>query len=209
MPAETEQKAVPVAGAVVVSLYIAAQMLADVASLKIGLVAGLSVDMGTFIYPFTFTLRDVVHKTLGKKTARAVVFTAGAVNLVMASYLLLAAWAPEDPAWGRGAEFHAIFFPVWRIVLASIVAELAGELVDTEVYDWFVHRVTRAHKWLRVLVSNSVSLPLDSLLFSLGAFAFALPWEAVRDIFLVNVLVKFGATILGLPLIYIGRERDE
>ena len=51
---------------IVVSSYIGAQMLADIASLKIGVVAGLAVDMGTFIYPITFTLRDVAHKILGQ-----------------------------------------------------------------------------------------------------------------------------------------------
>ena len=55
---------------IVISGYIAAQMLSDIASLKIGVVGGLSVDMGTFIYPITFTLRDVVHKVLGKNNTR-------------------------------------------------------------------------------------------------------------------------------------------
>ena len=56
---------------VVVAAYIAAQMMADIASLKIGVVAGLAVDMGTFVYPVTFTLRDLVHKTLGKRNGPA------------------------------------------------------------------------------------------------------------------------------------------
>ena len=42
--------------AILVSVfYVAAQMMADIASLRIVLVAGFSVDAGTFIYPFTFT----------------------------------------------------------------------------------------------------------------------------------------------------------
>ena len=55
--------------------YIGAQMLADIASLKIGIVARLAVDMGTFIYPITFTLRDLVHKALGKRAAQVLVVT--------------------------------------------------------------------------------------------------------------------------------------
>ena len=57
----------------IAALYAGLQMLSDVASLKIGLVGGFAVDMGTFIYPFTFTLRDLAHKTLGKKNVRALV----------------------------------------------------------------------------------------------------------------------------------------
>jgi len=58
---------------VAVAAYAGAQVIADVTSLKIGIVADRSVDMGTFIYPITFTLRDVVHKLLGRQAARTIV----------------------------------------------------------------------------------------------------------------------------------------
>ena len=64
------------AGVVVIAAYIGAQMIADIGSLKIAMVAGFSVDGGTFIYPFTFTLRDMVHKLLGYRAARNVVVAA-------------------------------------------------------------------------------------------------------------------------------------
>lgn len=191
----------------VVSAYIAAQMLSDIASLKIGVVANLAVDMGTFIYPITFTLRDLAHKCLGRAVTRTLILTAGGVNLLMAAYLMWTASVPADPSWGLGEAFSAVLSPVWRIVTASILAEVASELADTEVYAWFVRRVTRRYQWMRVLVSNSVSVPVDNVIFALGAFAFALPWNVVWEIFLFNLLVKYGLTLLSLPLIYLAPER--
>lgn len=188
---------------IVVSAYIAAQMLSDIASLKIGLVFGLAVDMGTFIYPITFTLRDLVHKLLGKQNAQTLVITAGAVNLLMAGYLWWVARVPGDPNWGLSAEFSAILGPVWRIVLASIAAEVISELVDTEIYHWFITRVTIRYQWLRVLTSNSVSVPLDSLIFSVLAFGWTLPWAVVTQIFLFNLVIKYAMTLLSLPMIYL------
>jgi queuosine precursor transporter len=193
---------------VVVAAYIGAQMLADIASLKIGIVAGLAVDMGTFIYPITFTLRDVVHKTLGKQLTRTLIVTAAVINLFMALYLMWSASVPSDPGWGLGAQFSAILAPVWRIVTASIVAEVVSELLDTEVYHWWVTRVTRRYQWLRVLLSNSISVPVDNLIFALGAFGGVLPWEVVWQIFIFNLLVKYGVTVLSLPLIYIAPDRN-
>jgi len=192
---------------VVVAAYIGAQMLADIASLKIGMVMGLAVDMGTFVYPITFTLRDVVHKTLGKQNARVLIVAAAAINLFMALYLMWAATVPSDPEWGLGAEFSAVLAPVWRIVMASIVAELVSELLDTEVYHWWVTRITRRFQWLRVLVSNSLSVPVDNLIFAVGAFGWALPWPVVGQIFLVNLLVKYAVTLVSLPLIYLAPDR--
>ncbi|GAB4403512.1 MAG: hypothetical protein OHK0052_26430 [Anaerolineales bacterium] len=197
----------PIARAAVltVAAYIAAQMLADIASLKIGVVAGLAVDMGTFIYPLTFTLRDVVHKHLGRENARALVIAAGAINLFMAFYLMWAASVPGDPGWGLQTEFAAILAPVWRIVLASIAAEVVSELADTEIYHWFVTRVTQKHAWARVLVSNSISVPLDNVIFSIGAFGWVLPWAVVWEIFIFNLLVKYAMTLVSIPLIYLGK----
>jgi hypothetical protein len=187
----------------IIAGYIAAQMLADIASLKIGLVADLAVDMGTFIYPITFTLRDVAHKLLGKRSTQTLILAAAGINVFMAVYLLWAAQVPSDPSWGLGEEFSSILAPVWRIVLASIAAEVISELLDTEIYHLWVTRVTRRYQWLRVLVSNSVSVPVDNLVFAIGAFAITLPWNVVGQIFLVNLIVKYGMTILSIPLIYL------
>lgn len=194
---------------IVVSAYIGAQMLADIASLKIGVVFGLAVDMGTFIYPITFTLRDLAHKLLGKRNAQTLVISAGAINLFMAAYLWWVASVPSDPSWGLGDEFSAILAPVWRIVLASIVAEVVSELLDTEIYHWFVTRVTTRYQWLRVLTSNSISIPVDNLIFAVGAFGWTLPWAVVGQIFLFNLVLKYAMTLLSLPLIYLVPSRAD
>jgi uncharacterized integral membrane protein (TIGR00697 family) len=197
--------------------YVGAQMLADIASLKIGVVAGLAVDMGTFIYPVTFTLRDVVHKILGKRNAQTLIVSAAAINLIMAAYLAWAATVPSDPTWGLGESFSAILGPIWRIVVASITAEVVSELLDTEIYHWFVTRVTTRYQWARVLTSNAISVPIDTLIFTVIAFGplpgladdpLSLPWATVWQIFLFNLAVKFGVTLVSLPLIYTTPDRD-
>lgn len=202
---------------IVIASYTGAQMLSDVASLKIGVVAGFAVDMGTFIYPITFTLRDVVHKLLGKRSAQTLIVMAAVINLFMAGYLAWAATVPSDPSWGLGESFSAVLAPVWRIVLASILAEVVSELVDTEVYHWFVTKVTTRYQWARVLTSNSISIPIDNFIFAVGAFGplpglenspLSLPWPVVWQIFLFNLVVKYGVTLISLPLIYTTRDPD-
>ena len=200
---------IPTSAIVVVSVYIAAQLLSDIGSLKIAWVAGFSVDAGTFIYPLTFTIRDLVHKQLGKTAARTVIFLAAAINLFMVIFFQFAAWLPQDPSWGLGEEFAIILGPVWRIVIASIVAEVVSELIDTEVYHFWVTRITRKYQWARVLTSNAVSIPIDSLIFCWGAFGFALPTSVVWSIFWANVIVKGLVTLVSLPGIYLVKENKD
>lgn len=207
-PGATAAVLIPASAVIVIAAYIAAQMLSDIASLKIGVVLGLAVDMGTFIYPITFTLRDLVHKLLGKRNAQVIVVSAGGINLLMAAYLMWVASVPSDPSWGLGEQFAAVLAPVWRIVLASIAAEVVSELVDTEIYHWFVTRITTRFQWLRVLTSNGVSVPVDNLIFAVGAFGGVLPWAVVGQIFIFNLLVKYGMTLFSLPLIYLVPERS-
>ncbi|MBO9394486.1 queuosine precursor transporter [Caldilinea sp.] len=195
---------------VVIAVYIGAQMLSDFTSLKIGVVAGLAVDMGTFIYPITFTLRDVAHKTIGKRNTQTLIWMAAIINLFAALYIWWVSSVPGDPAWGLAAEWSAVFNPalLGRIVIASIVAEVVSELVDTEIYHWFVTRITRRYQWARVLVSNSVSVPIDNLIFAVGAFGGVLPWSVIGEIFLFNLVLKYAVTLVSMPLIYVTRDRD-
>jgi len=102
-------------------------------------------------------------------------------------------------------------------VIASIVAEVVSELVDTEVYHWFVTKVTTRHQWARVLTSNAVSVPIDSILFSVLAFgalpllgdhSLTLPWSAVWQIVIVNITVKGLVTLASMPLIYVAPDRN-
>jgi uncharacterized integral membrane protein (TIGR00697 family) len=194
-------------GILIVAAYVAAQMLSDVLSLKIALVAGFSIDVGTVIYPFTFTLRDLVHKSLGRAAARTVIVAAAVINLLMAGLFAFAVWLPPDPTWPLQGEFAAVLTPVWRIVVASIVAEIVSEFTDTEIYHLWITRVTRHYQWARVLVSNAISVPLDSLIFCWGAFAGQLPGVTVWSIFWANVLVKGAVTLLSLPGIYLVPEK--
>jgi queuosine precursor transporter len=193
--------------AVVSSLYIAAQLLSNVASLRIVMIAGFSMDAGTLIYPFTFTLRDLVHKTGGIKVARAVVITAAAANLFMAGLYWLVARLPPDMGVGAQLEFGRVLSPTWRLVFASIVAQIAAELVDGQVYQAWVNKVGHKLQWMRVLTSNSVSVPLDSALFCGLAFIGRMPFLVVVSIFWANVILKGITTLVSLPWIYFVREK--
>lgn len=202
----------------VVAAYIAAQMLSDIMSLKIAVVAGLFIDAGTFIYPITFTLRDLAHKTLGIKATRSLIFTAAGINIFMALAFAFTTWLPADASLLDAASpdyspstafFGMVLSPVWRIVIASILAEVIAELVDTEIYQWWVTRITRRYQWARVLTSNVVSVPLDSVIFGLVAFGGVLPGAVVLDIIIVNIVVKLITTLVSLPLIYAVPEREQ
>jgi len=187
---------------IVVSGYVAAQMLSDIASLRILSLFGFSVDGGTLVYPLTFTLRDLVHKVAGLRAARWAIAVAAVVNLVMAALFWIVGNLPADLAVGPQPEFAALLAPVWRIVFASIIAEVISELIDGSIYERWTEYFGNRHQWGRVLSSNSVALPIDSAIFVLIAFAGDVPTDVLWSIFWANVIVKGAVTVGSIPLIY-------
>jgi uncharacterized integral membrane protein (TIGR00697 family) len=183
--------------------YVAAQMMADIASLRIIDVAGYAVDAGTLIYPFTFTLRDLVHKIGGKEAARTLIFLAAGINVAMAAFFWLVARLPADLLAGPQLEFGEVLAPVWGIVVASIVAEVVSELIDTEAYQRWTGRYGEERQWGRVLFSNAIAIPVDSAVFvGLATFFGVFPAEVAWSIFWVNVVLKMLVTLVSIPWIY-------
>jgi uncharacterized integral membrane protein (TIGR00697 family) len=193
----------------VVGTYLASTMIANVASLRIVTFLGWSIDAGTLIYPLTFTLRDLIHKVAGTKAAKAAIFTGAFVNLLMATYFWWVAKAPADMNVGPQSEWVTVLGPQWRIVIASVVAMLIAELIDTYVYQRWVRRFGHKYQWGRVLSSNGVSSPLDSLVFSFVAFYGLMPTSVVWSIFWSMVWIKLITSVITLPAIYGIRPKQE
>ena len=182
------------------SFYISFQLFANILSTKIALlpILNMSIDGGTVIYPLTFTLRDFVHKTCGKIIARQVIFIAAGLNLIMFGLFWLVGRMTPDPVWGFQAAYEPILLPIGRIVLASIIAQVISELIDTEVFS-IIYK--RTNDILAVLGSNFIGLLVDSFIFGLIAFAGVLPLATVWQIILTNIVVKLIMSLASAPSI--------
>ncbi len=122
------------------------------------------VSIATFIFGLTFTARDRVHQSLGRINVYKMIALATVINLIVTVV--------------GGVE--------WRIVAASLIAIVLAETADTEIYQHFINNT-----WgMRVLKSNSVSIPLDSLLFNLIAFAGVFTTREVASIIFGEIVFK-------------------
>lgn len=187
-------------GIISAALYASFQVISNVLSTKITLLPflGLSMDGGTLLYPFTFTLRDFVHKTVGKYNSRIVVVVSAAISLLA----FLAFWTvgkmSPDPTWAFQNDYNNILLPVFRISVASIIAQVVSELIDTEIFSVLYKKINDV---TGSFLSNLVALIFDSVVFSLIAFWGALPVATVFGIIVSNVLVKLAVSAISVPFI--------
>lgn len=122
------------------------------------------VAIGTLFFGAVFTLRDRLHHAGGRRLVYAAIG--------------VAAVASAGLVWLGGVE--------WRILVADVMGLVLSESADTEVYQRL-----RARRWgVRVLASNSVSIPLDTLLFNLIAFLGVLPAGFIAALCLTDIIIK-------------------
>lgn len=188
-----------------IGLYVACELIANVTAAKPIVLGPLVVPAGVFVYALTFTLLDLINERLGKAGARRVIVTAFCANLLLAAYAQLTVWAPAPAFFDAQAAFARVLGATPRVVAASLLAYLAASLVDAEIFAWWRARVGGV-RWLRVLVSNTVSTAIDSVLFVTLAFLGVLP---IGPLIAGQYVVKMAVTVVSLPLVYLIRPRDE
>ena len=160
-------------------IYIAAVLIANyTATWFIPLPIFGMVSVGTLVFGITFTQRDRVHR-YGRKAVYLMIFIA-AVGMVLESLFL-------------GVE--------WRIIAASFIAIVLSETADTEVY----HKLLKRSWMQRVIGSNLVSIPLDSILFNIIAFLGVFQPSMLVAIIFGEIVTKFATGAIAA----LWRSRDE
>lgn len=128
------------------------------------------LSIGTIFFAVIFTLRDRIHHNGGIKAVLIAIACAVVVNTASAIYM-------ETP---------------WRFVFASFFAILCSELADTAVFQRFSHRA-----WgFRVMSSNALSVPLDTLLFTVIAFYGIMNFSEMLQIMYADIVVKYTISLL-------------
>lgn len=122
------------------------------------------LSVGTLFFAVTFTARDYIHHA-GRKFVYSVIGLNISCNFLMSA------------SFGVPARF----------IVASCVAILISESADTEVFQALINR----HWLVKVISSNLVSIPLDSLIFNLIAFYGTVTLWQYFEITYADLIAKF------------------
>jgi uncharacterized PurR-regulated membrane protein YhhQ (DUF165 family) len=184
--------------AVLASLYVAVVCIAQVGANKIVVlpVWHLAAPGGTYAVGVALALIETVHRTAptrreGWVNAQVVIGLGFVASALLAGYLAIV--AHMHPAF-PGQHFDQVLGSTWRIVGASLAAFAISETTDNVMGAWARDRVP---DWTRVIGTNLVSTPLDSLVFIVIAFG-----TAKLGLVKGQFVAKMEATVfVGLPLV--------
>ncbi len=188
---------------VLTGLYVAIVCTAQVAANKIVVIPwiGKAVPGGTYLIGVALAVVELAHHTAptrraGWAHAQVMIAMGFVASALFAGYLELVVHA--EPAFPQAA-FDDALGSTWKIVAGSLAAFAISETVDNSLGAWLRDRVP---EWTRVVGTNLVSAPLDSLVFIAIAFG-----VGQLDLVEGQFVAKMLATVLvGLPLVYLIRR---
>jgi uncharacterized integral membrane protein (TIGR00697 family) len=189
----------------VTALFVTLYLVSNIMAVKvIGLFGLFYFDAGTITFPFAYMLGDVLTEVWGYKTAKRVIWITFFCNILMVVCTQAGVWMPSpDYLESNASAYDTIFTYVPRIVLASMVGFLSGELSNA----WLMDRLKRMTKgkylWFRTIGSSVIGYIMDSVPFVLIAFLGVL---SIRDLLLMIALqyfMKLGIEVFfGTPMAY-------
>ncbi len=187
---------------IVAALFVTCLVVSNIIAVKVIDVAGLVLPAAIIIFPVSYILGDVLTEVYGYARARQVIWLGFLCNLVAVAAIWIGGLLPAAGFWGGQEAYDAILGTVPRILAASFLAYLVGELVNAWVLARLKVAMAGRHLWVRTIGSTLVGQLLDSAVFITIAFAGVMPGEVLAGAIITQWLVKSAYEALATPLTY-------
>ncbi len=187
-------------GILLISNVVAVKPIAFGAITFGGLSLPLVFDGGVFLFPLAYILGDVLAEVYGLKASRRAILTAFALALVASLTILAVQISPPAAGWDQQEAFAAVLGFVPRIVAASLIAFLAGQLLNAWVLDRMRRRTSGRLLRTRLIASTLVGQLVDTLLFCTIAFAGIITGIDFVMYVVLGYVVKVLAEVVLLPV---------
>ena len=178
--------------AVVTALTVTCYLTSNIMAVKVVEIGGYAwFDAGTIVFPLAYMLGDVFTEIWGFKTARKVIFLTFLCNAFLIFCTSIGILLPSPDYNAEITEAYALIFSYTpRILIASLVGFLTGELSNSWVMT-AVKKLTKGkYLFIRTILSSAVGYIFDTVLFVIIAFAGTAPTKDIISMIVVQYVVK-------------------
>ena len=186
----------------VAGLFVAALVTSNIIAVKIAALGPFTVPAAIVIFPLSYLFGDVLTEVWGYATARVVIWTGFAANIVAVCFIAIAVAVPSSPAYPDGSAYSAVLGMTPRIVIASLVAYLFGEFLNSFVLAKLKLFTNGRMLWTRTIGSTLIGQGVDTVIFISIAFAGVLPFPVLRVIMRDQWILKVLYEVAATPLTY-------
>jgi hypothetical protein len=186
----------------ILGLFVAALLISNISAVKLISFGPIITDGGAILFPFTYIFGDILTEVYGYSYARRAIWTAFMVMLIASVTFLIIGWAPAAPEWGNQDAYIKILGFVPRIAVASLVAFLFGQFINS----FFLAKLKIITKgkslWTRLLGSTVVGELFDTTIFAIIAFGGILVGLDMVRFILIGWIFKTVVEAIMLPVTY-------
>jgi uncharacterized integral membrane protein (TIGR00697 family) len=163
----------------VVAVFVTTLIISNIIAVKIVNIFGLYLPAGVILFPVTYIFGDVLTEVYGYSRARQVIWTGFFCNLLAVLAIWAAGALPAAAFWKAGnfltpgeaqLAYQSILGFTPRLLLASFIAYLAGEFLNSFVLAKLKIRTKGRFLWVRTIGSTILGQGVDSLIFIMIAF---------------------------------------
>ena len=195
---------------IVTSLMVTIYLASNAMAVKIIAAHGVALfDAGTITFPFAYMLGDVLAEVWGFKVAKKVIWLTFICNIIYVICTWTGVFLPSPDYMKETADAYAIVFGyVPRIVVASLVAYICGELLNAWVLDKIKEKTGKKHLWVRTIGSSAVAYVIDTGIFVVIAFVGRATVSDIVSMFCIQYFTKLiTEAVFGTPLAYLVIKR--
>ncbi len=195
----------------VTAIFVTTLVISNIIAVKLIQVGGLILPAAVVLFPIAYIFGDILTEVYGYAAARRVIWTGFLCNLLAVAAIWLAGVLPAAPIWSAGTfqtpdaaqqAYSAILGFAPRLLIASFMAYLVGEFLNSFVLAKLKLSTQGRFLWLRTISSTLVGEGADSLIFITVAFWGILPPDAMGSAILSQWLFKVVYEVLATPLTY-------
>lgn len=152
-------------------------------------------SVGLILWPFVFLLTDIMNEYYGKEVVRKLSFvTVGLIAYVFLILFVTTRLKAVDYSPASDESFKNIFGQGMYMIVASIIAFITSQLLDSFIF-WLIRKRTGERMmWLRSTASTFVSQLIDT--FIIQFIAFVIPGYWTMEQFARNASFGYGLKVI-------------
>ncbi len=186
------------------SLFVTTLIISNIVAVKMVNLWGFYVPAAMVLFPLAYIFGDILTEVYGFARARQVIWLGFFCNLLAVLAITLSGVLPAAPFWPPEHQkaWDAILGFSPRLLVASFIAYLCGEFINSFVLAKLKVQTRGRFLWLRTIGSTLVGGGMDSLVFITVAFYGILPSKAIQEAILSQWFLKVAYEIVITPLTY-------
>ncbi|ROL79867.1 hypothetical protein BLX41_09625 [Pseudomonas protegens] len=148
------------------------------------------ITPGTFLYPLTFLIVDLLNENFGLRLARRAILFAFASNAMIIILLYGSTFLPGLPGWKLDTPYNDVIIHVSSVLVASSVSFLVSENINSYLLCKIKELTNSRFLFLRIFLSTLFAVIIDSFVFCYIAFYGAMQNSDILNMIYVQIAIK-------------------